>query len=80
MEQNILELTGDGYLRLAAADARILAANDAAARILDWPTGAQDLVGRTLPEVRQCPLAARAQALRGARHDLALTRGVELRW
>ena len=63
MEQHILELTGDGYLRLAAADARILAANDAVARILDWPAGAQDLVGRTLPEVRQCPLAAQAQAL-----------------
>jgi len=63
MEQNILELTGDGYLRLSGADEKILAANAGAARILDWEAGAQDLVGRTLAEVRTAPLAAHGQRL-----------------
>lgn len=63
MEQNLLELTGDGYLRFATTDGRILAASEGLARILDWDAGAPDLVGRKLPEVRDCPLAAQAEAL-----------------
>ena len=63
MEQNILELTGDGYLRLSADDDRILAANAGVARILDWEAGAPDLVGRKLPEVHTAPLAEHGRGL-----------------
>jgi PAS domain S-box-containing protein len=63
MELNILELTGDGYLRLSGADDRILAANAGAARLLDWEAGAPDLVGRKLADVRTAPLAEHGRGL-----------------
>jgi PAS domain S-box-containing protein len=63
MDAHLLELTGDGYLRFVFADGRILSANDALARILDWDAGPADLTGRKLPEVRTCPLAEQAQTL-----------------
>lgn len=78
MEHDILELTGDGHLRFVLADGRILTANAAVARMLDWAAGPQDLVGRMLSEVCACPLAEYADALRqqqdGLCHFLGLWR------
>ncbi len=76
MEHTILELTGDGYLRLSGADDRILAANAGAARILDWDAGAQELVGRKLAEVRTAPLAEHGRGLleqHGSLHQFLCT-------